>query len=136
MTETEWLEATDPQPMLYFLRDKASARRFLLFGSGCCRIADHLFTDNTCRAAVDAADRLADGQPPDEKRNETIQAVSDADSGRRSARSWVRDADILDHCVDRGRTFAGAGWSIWSWRRSEWAVRMKNPASSLTQLPA
>jgi hypothetical protein len=37
MTEREWLQATDPRPMLEFLRDKASGRKLRLFVAGCIR---------------------------------------------------------------------------------------------------
>jgi hypothetical protein len=37
MTEAEWLAATDPRPMLDFLRGKASDRRLRLFACACCR---------------------------------------------------------------------------------------------------
>jgi hypothetical protein len=37
MTEQEWLESIDPEPMLEFLRGKASARKFRLAACACCR---------------------------------------------------------------------------------------------------
>jgi hypothetical protein len=37
MTETEWLECTDPQAMLNYLEGKTSERRLRLCGCACCR---------------------------------------------------------------------------------------------------
>jgi hypothetical protein len=44
MTEAEWLTATDPTPMLAFLRDKATHRKMWLFPVGCLRV-DELARD-------------------------------------------------------------------------------------------
>src|SRR4051794_26497518 len=37
MTEAEWLSCRDPDPLLAYLRGKASDRKFHLFVSACCR---------------------------------------------------------------------------------------------------
>jgi hypothetical protein len=61
MTEAEWLACGDPWPMLAFLRGRASDRKLRLLACGCCRA---LWTDAslTGRAAVEAAERYADGR--------------------------------------------------------------------------
>jgi hypothetical protein len=63
VTEQEWLACTDPQPMLEFLRDKASDRKLRLFAVAACR---HRYRDMVrefpaCREACEAAERDADG---------------------------------------------------------------------------
>jgi hypothetical protein len=60
MSEAEWLECTDPQPMLAFLWGKASERKLRLFAVACSRHIWHLI-DTIGRAAVEAAEKFADG---------------------------------------------------------------------------
>jgi hypothetical protein len=60
MTEAEWLSATDPTPMLEFLRGKASDRKLRLFACSCCQRAWDLFADPATRAAVEFSEEHAD----------------------------------------------------------------------------
>jgi hypothetical protein len=59
MTEVEWLASTDPQPMLEFLRGKASDRKARLFAVACCRRIENLFQGPSNQALI-AAEQYAD----------------------------------------------------------------------------
>jgi hypothetical protein len=59
--EAEWLAATDPKPMLQFLRGKASDRKLRLFAAACARQVWHLMDDLRPQAAVEVAERYAEG---------------------------------------------------------------------------
>jgi hypothetical protein len=66
MTETEWLAAAEPEPMLDYLRGRATARKRRLFAVACCRSVWHLLTDERSRRAVELAERYADGLADEE----------------------------------------------------------------------
>jgi hypothetical protein len=62
MTEAEWQTATDPRPILEFLRGKASDRKLRLFMCACCRGAWRRLKYEPLRRAVQAAEWFADGE--------------------------------------------------------------------------
>lgn len=67
MTEAEWLAATDPTPMLEFLRDKASDRKLRLFAVACCRSIWHLLPNRQAYAVIETAEQFADGKASEEE---------------------------------------------------------------------
>ena len=60
MTESEWLECTDPTPILEFLRGKVSDRKLRFFACACCRSFWQFLTHKRSRGAVEFAERYAD----------------------------------------------------------------------------
>jgi hypothetical protein len=62
MTEQEWLEGTDPAPMIEFLAGKLGARKARLWSCACVRRAWRFLTDPRSRKAVQTAERFADGR--------------------------------------------------------------------------
>jgi hypothetical protein len=61
MTETEWVNGADPDPMLDFLRGKATDRQLWLFGVACLRRLSGLFPNAVLRQVVEFGERDADG---------------------------------------------------------------------------
>jgi hypothetical protein len=60
MTETEWLNCTDPDPLIYSLKDKASMRKFVLFAVACRRL-NWEYLEAAFRDEVEVQERYADG---------------------------------------------------------------------------
>ncbi len=84
MTEDEWLSATEPRPMLEFLRDKVSDRKLRLFACGCTRRVWEpvweLARYETYRETVEAVERLAEG-PADSTRMACIRGNASIEVG-------------------------------------------------------
>jgi hypothetical protein len=76
MTETDWLAATDPGPLLEFLGSAATARKLRLFACACCRRIWDRLVDERSRLAVSVSERYADGMATDE---ELIEAADNVD---------------------------------------------------------
>ena len=79
MTEAEWLTPSDDAiticRKLDFLMGKASERKFNLFRFACCRQIWHLLLHDLYRQAVEAAERLIEGQSTREELNSVIQSA-------------------------------------------------------------
>lgn len=60
MTEAEWLAATDPMPLLAFLRETSSDRRLRLLACVWCREVWYQLANDLCREAVELSERFAD----------------------------------------------------------------------------
>src|SRR5262245_5518452 len=84
MTEEEWLTAADPAPLLAFVRDEASERKFRLFARGCCRLAWERLSDGRSRNVVEVAERFADGKAtePELQLSRTLAERASAESHR------------------------------------------------------
>lgn len=102
MTEQEWLQATDPKPMLGFLRGKVSDRKLRLFACGCCRSLWHLLADERSRKAIEVAERFADGQATLRERAKADEANAWVWTENEDSPRQYRLATAVGDCVSAG----------------------------------
>jgi hypothetical protein len=78
MTQAEWIDCANPEPMLEFIRDKVSSRTLRLFAVACCRSIWPLLGDERSRLAVDAAEQYANGELSAHEREKAHRDAGDA----------------------------------------------------------
>jgi hypothetical protein len=72
VTESDWLNCTDPTPMLEFLQGKASQRKLRLFACACARLLWDSLPNGILREVVEAGEQYADGLLSNEERKAFI----------------------------------------------------------------
>jgi hypothetical protein len=108
MVGAEWRACVEPWPLLQFAEGRSSDRKRRLFAVACCRRVWGLIDSDVGRAAVEAADRFADGLLPAEELwaaySLALSETADADlSTGTAARSNAR------HAVAGAAAFTRAG---------------------------
>jgi hypothetical protein len=112
LTEADWRACGDPEPLLHFLRDKGSVRKWRLFAVACCRRIDRLIGDERSRRAVEVAARHADGLASDEElaaaRTAAQQAEDEADRAEYDAEAEADFQQTPTHAAASRRLYAAA----------------------------
>jgi hypothetical protein len=105
MTEAEWLARTNPDPMLQFLRGRTCAcrRKLRLFACACVRRVWRHLTDPRSRAAVEVAERYADGLA-------TAKELARARQEAAWAAAWSCRRDAADSAVWVASDCSEPGW--------------------------
>ncbi len=84
MTETEWLDSTDPVAMLENLQHRTTTRKLRLFSCACCRTIWNWIADERSRRSVICAERYADSLLTEDERQvvlaEAVVAFQEASS--------------------------------------------------------
>jgi hypothetical protein len=103
MTEAEWLECSDPVPLLEFLRGKASDRKLRLFACACCQRPYFQVALKAYREAVEAAQREAPRGTPE------VERLVDEDMA--TAAGWV----ILEDAWEAAYQVTAVRWDASWW---------------------
>ena len=97
MNEQDWLECTDPTPMLQLLRDTASDRRLRLFACACCRSIWRLFKEKgVVKKTLEFAEKYADGLATKNELNGCAWGKPGEFSGVVMRKAW----DAAEYCTD------------------------------------
>jgi hypothetical protein len=94
MTEDQWLVATEPTPMLEFLRGKASDRKLRLVACALARRVAHLTEVEEYAHGLDAAEFTADGGEPTEMRD-CRRVLNDRQTARCMSEDRRRESTVL-----------------------------------------
>jgi hypothetical protein len=106
MTEAEWRNSDQPEPLLAFLRGKATDRKLRLYAVACCRLIGELLTDERSRAVVEASERFADG----------LASRQELDTAEGRAWAAVEAAQpLLTRELTVAYGIAGTTGKVWSW---------------------
>jgi hypothetical protein len=114
VTEDEWRECTDPQPMLKYLRGKVSDRKLRLFACACCRRLWHLYTNDICKNAVEISEEFADGVADRHELREAREAAWNAELSDTPSNSIVLLSTAKTGLMAAAHATAGRRMRTWA----------------------
>jgi hypothetical protein len=138
MDEQEWLAATDPAPMMRFLRGRASDRKLRLFAVACVRRVAHLLVEKRSLEAVELAEQFAEGRA----------SKADLINKRKQLNDGVKGGGTARFLTAARRSARSAGWTelkagavsqawTWAWSASRELLRVDTAQAALeTAVPA
>jgi hypothetical protein len=89
MTEAEWMVATDPTPMMEFLRGNGTQRQFRLYSCACLRRVWELLPDNNSRRVAELAEGYADDEVSESDFTDAWRVVFEAAEARAGSETDV-----------------------------------------------
>jgi hypothetical protein len=131
MTEEEWLNCSDPEPMLEFLPEDLSHRKLQLFECACCRRIWNLIPPYH-RRTVEVSERFADGLATETELVQSYQITRDTPADHEGDFDPTAEGDDYDPFVvpwpsqAAGATaFTPGGWdeqdaSFWAAALAAW----------------
>jgi hypothetical protein len=96
LTERDWRACNDPEPLLHYLQNKGSKRKWRLFAVACCRRIDHLIADERSRRAVEVAARYVEGAATEEE----------LEAARAAAQEALGEAAVAEYEAEAEANFA------------------------------
>jgi hypothetical protein len=102
MTEAEWESVSEPTPIFEHIGGRASDRKLRLFACACCRRHWHLLIDDRSRAAVEVAERLADGSTTEPEYRGTRRRQR-RERGCRGSKQGLSDRRAFPDCGPCGK---------------------------------
>lgn len=102
MTEQEWLQCADPQPMLEFLQGKISDRKLRLFACHCCRaliLWDYYGQTDVYEPQIQVAERFAEGEATEDERGKAYAGLIHEDFVRLGHPQRTSDERTVSTCL-------------------------------------
>jgi hypothetical protein len=131
MTEAEWLTCADPQPMLEYVRGKASERKLRLFACACARLVWDRLPADLLRESVETAEKYADGLVTDAERHRYVELTNNlaTEAVLRTYGEPSADDSALSaarHAITPGYRFRDPAEGF-SFTSSQWPTRRYHP---------